>query len=267
MAYAAGALAVAHAVLGQEVDNSATGLTSILYNCIAREASQLAGAPEPSFEVPPVLSQALAGPASGRSRRTGELTAAGDTVTEVPAGRVISLAGAQFSPLRDHNLVKVDGRLAPLAALPSGALLTTAVPFLHRELPARVEVQVVVRGVPSRPLALTVVRPERAPEAPSILAKRLLGKQYLLARQIRAEPWAELADDDDAPAARRRAAAAQLDRCAADLLVQLKSFDTKLNQDARFLEVHEMVLHASPEVEELVDQALAALPPALAQPR
>jgi len=263
VAYAASALAVTHGVLDSEVNNPVTGLTVILYDCLAREANQFVGAPEPPFEVPPVVRVVIAGPATGRSRQTYELTSQSSPLTEAPAGRVISLVGSQFSAVKEQNLVKIDGQPVQFSALSSGTLLTTAVPFIHHSFPAQVEVQVLVRGVPSRPVKLTIIRPPRVPEAPSILAKRLLQKQYLLASRIQAVPWEELAATGKPTSRMQRLTAAdKINQCARDLSVQLNAFDTKLNEDARFLEVHEIVLHVSPEVETLVDEALEKLPKA-----
>jgi IPT/TIG domain len=263
VAYAAGALSVTHGVLDAEVKNPVTGLTVILYDCIAREANAFAGAPEPPYEVPPLVREVVAGPATGRDRGSFELTTDGPPLSSVSEGQIVSLVGAQLSAVKEHNLVKIDGQAAPFSALSSNTLLTTAIPFLRRDLPAEVDVQVLVRGVPSQPVTLTVVKAPRVPLAPSILAKRVLHKQYRFARQIQAMPWAKLAEaGDPTTRAQRLAAADKLNQCSRDLFIQLKAFDTKLNEDARFLEVHDIVLYVSPTVETLIDRALEALPPA-----
>jgi hypothetical protein len=205
----------------------------------------------------------VAGPATGRDGGSFELTADGAPLSQASEGQIVSLVGSQISAVKEHNLVKLDQKPAPFSALSSHTLLTTAVPFLHRDLPAQVELQLLVRGVPSRPVALTVVKAPRVPDAPSIIAKRVLHKQYLLASQIQAMPWESLAEQGDpATRAQRLGAADKLAQCSRDLYVQLKAFDTKLNEDARFLEVHEIVLYVSPAVEKLIDRALEVLPPA-----
>src|SRR5581483_8173279 len=130
--------------------------------------------------------------------------------------------------------------------------------------PTRIDVRAIVRGVPSNPAPLVVVPAPRPPEASFILAKRVLAKQYRFIAEIEATDWtqallagAQPADPHETDDAIR--SAARMSACAKDLKQALRNFETEINRNARLLELHEIVLHNSPEIEQRLDVALEVL--------
>lgn len=271
VANAAAASSLAHAVLTSSVDNPASGLSSLQYDCIAREAAAYWPGRAYSFEVPPVLEDVIEGPPTGFDAGTGELITGGERVREVADGRLLSLHGRNFGFLKEHNAITFGRRPAPRSSWLSKTTLATAVPYLDVDTPTDVEVRVLVRGVPSNTLSLRVVPARHPKTAPFILAKRVIHKEYELARTIPRVDWKGLLDTTTEhldPFERKDLveAAYRMSDCARDLEEQLKVFETELNRHARFLEIHEILLYNSPEIEQMLDTANARMAEALTEP-
>jgi len=264
VASAAGANAMAHALLTPAVENPSTALTSTLYHCIGDGAAGYWPGMAFAIEAPPALAALRAGADSGWERATGNLRTGGAPIAEAPAGRLVCLNGDQFSALKEHNLVMFGNVPGPRSTRSSKSALCTAVPLLDVTAPVKVDVRAIVRGVPSNTAPLTVVPAPRPSAAPFILAKRVLAKQYQFAAALQATDWTQLlrasgdaADPHEADDALR--SAARMLACAKDLEHELRNFETEINRNARLLELHEIVLHNSPEIEQRLDAALDVL--------
>jgi len=260
VADAASAAALAHGVLTEAVDNPATALSSLQYDCIAREAATFWPGFAYSFEVPPALTEIRGGPPAGTNPAGDELRFEGPKVQEVTAGSLITLHGREFGFLKEHNAVTIGEQPAPRSSRVSRSVMAVIVPLFDIDEPRDMEVRVLVRGVPSNVLTLRVL-PARSPEtAPFILAKRVIQKEYAFTRAVAATDWPSLLATtterlDPFEKKDILAAADRLVACARDLEEQLKVFETELNRHARFLELDEQVLHGSPAVESLLDRA------------
>ncbi|HSR70566.1 MAG TPA: IPT/TIG domain-containing protein [Acidobacteriota bacterium] len=260
LASAAGALS--HAVLTEASPNQATSLSSLQYSCLATQANVYGGGGAFPFETPPRIEAIHAGPAIGRRPSGGELVTGGEEISEAPAGRLISIVGSDFSADRSHNLVTIGGRPAPLSSLSTNTVLATVLPFPEEGAEEVAEVRVHVRGVPANAVEIGILPAQRAPGAPFILSKRVLKKQQAFLAWIGHTDWLALPAAGSASSARpseeeEEEAVGRMQSCAQDLTAQLKEFETQLNSNAHFLETYESVLHSSPEVEQLLDEALA----------
>jgi hypothetical protein len=256
----ASGVSVWHGLITLVAPNPVTGVISVIYGAIGFGAAIYDGVVDPPPAGPPVIEAIVAGPATDRDRATWELIAAGAPVEAAPAGRIVSIRGANFSFIRGENVVTFDGQPAVLAPQTSNTLLPVAVPLLAGPLPRPVTVQVTVSGVASAPFSFTV----EPPGEPGKNVDRVLEKLERLTARVRGFDWEALLDQESPglPQDRRGqalGAAQQMLESAEDALPQLAAFRDLLAADPEFRQANEVALADSPEIEALIDAGLAAL--------
>lgn len=259
---ATGAISLWHAGITAVAPNPVTGTTSIIYACISLGAGIYDAVTDPLPESAPVITQIVAGPATDRDTESGELIAGGIPITEAPAGRMISILGSDFSFVQEENVVTFDGLQAATSPLSTGGLISTVVPFVDAPFPRVVSVQVAVKGIVSNTFSFTVLASESLGENTG----RVLGKMRTLSLRIEDFDWEAFLDVENpnlTPAERAEALAGADDmvQCAADARPFLVQYSDLLDTDPQFLMSNEEFLLQSPEIEVLLDQALALLPP------
>lgn len=268
---AAGGASLTHAALSFIVPNPVTPVTSFIYGCVGFGATIYGFVTDPPPLGAPVISQVVAGPATDFNHATGEYEASGAPLTEAPAGRVVSLQGTNFSFVQRENVVLFNGKAVPTSILASNTLVSTLVPRVEGPLPAVVQLQIVVNGVPSAPVSFTILPP---PSTGGPSTETWMGQAKTLSQRTRDFDWEALMDIEapDLTASERAMAlfgAQQMVRGSQRTLLRLTQFESRLAQDPALRTLADAVMGINPEIQALTLAALNALgtptgPPSIA---
>ena len=175
---------------------------------------------------------------------------------------MVSLIGTGFSWEPNEMSVTFDGVAAALAPLSTNTLASVVVPPLAGPLPRTVELKITVQGIESLPVTFTVG--PRVAVVDDGLALRTVGRLRLLTELVRDYDWAaqlqaENPDLSDAEQADAMQGADDMVSCSEQALEQLSAYEDEILADPSFSRANNQLLTASPELGELIEDAITRL--------
>lgn len=260
VSFGATSAGLTHATISLVFPNPVSTVAGFIYACISLGAAAYDQVTDPPPFGAPVINQVVTGPATDFDRAAGEFIASGTPLTSAPVGRIVSIKGSNFSFVQRENVVLFNGRVAPTSPLASNTLISTVVPPVQGPLPAVVNLQVIVNGVPSAPVGFTVLPlPTGGPSAEAWIAQA-----KSLSQRTRDFDWVGLLDIEapDLSQAEREVALAgakRMVRGAERSLVRLAQIEERLARDPNFNSAVKAVLGVNPEVQSLASDALELL--------
>ncbi|MGE3109965.1 MAG: IPT/TIG domain-containing protein [Phycisphaerales bacterium] len=256
-----GAIGLWHGVISLAAPNPVTPITGLIYGAISVGAGVYDQCVDPPPQGAPTIVSIHAGPPQDRTQDPYEFVLPGPPISSAPAGRILTVRGTNFSMVHGENRVFFDGVESVTGAMSTNQTLVTAIPLSNLgALPRQVSVVIQVGGVPSQPFVLNV----QPPPSPGNAATRVRAKLSQLSGLVGNFDWNGLIDIENpgiTPEERQCALGGADDMVngAGDSLDDLGGFQNLLDTNAGFRMAAEQSLAANPEIETLVDDALAGL--------